>query len=155
MPPGVRVIKSSASSRESSSKPRPRSFYECRYEAAARIYTGNKASMVRQNNEEIAKYVDSVYPVPPSFVCPVGLKTCDLKIDVGKLNEEDLGKRYWLVRKLFSYFSGTDLFKRCGNKPSSGHAHIKSTPVSRACMLLIRHCLKRALLALFYRIMHC
>lgn len=155
MPPGVRVIKSSASSRESSGRLRPRSFYERRYEAAARIYTGNKANMVRQNNEEIAKYVDSVYPVPPSFVCPVGLKTCDLKIDVGELNQEDLGKHYWLVRKLFSYFSGTDLFKRCGNKPSSGHEHEKSTPVSQACTLLIRRCSQRALLALFYRIVYC
>ncbi|KAE9382650.1 hypothetical protein BT96DRAFT_952017 [Gymnopus androsaceus JB14] len=55
--------------------------------------------MVLQNNEQIAGYVDSVNPIPRSFVPPPKLKTRDLKVDTGELHEEDLGKRYWLVRQ--------------------------------------------------------
>ncbi|KAE9384881.1 hypothetical protein BT96DRAFT_1007615 [Gymnopus androsaceus JB14] len=78
---------------------KPRSFYERRYKAAARVYCGNKASIVRQNNHQIAKYVESVNPVPRNFIPPPKLKARDLIIDTGELHEEDLGKRYWLVRQ--------------------------------------------------------
>lgn len=76
---------------------RPRSFYEQRYKAAARVYTGDKASMVRQNNAQIAKYVEDVNPIPRDFTPPAKLKVRNLIIDVGELHEEELGKRYWLV----------------------------------------------------------
>lgn len=56
--------------------------------------------MVRQNNQQIAKYVDSVNPVPRDFRPPSKLRVKDLIIDTGELHEENLGKRYWLVRSL-------------------------------------------------------
>lgn len=86
---------------------RSRTFYERRYKAAARVYSGNKASMVRQNNAQIAQYAGSVNPVPRNFVPPAKLRVRDLIIDTGELHEEDLGKRYWLVRLILLCFTST------------------------------------------------
>lgn len=85
---------------------RSRSFYERRYKAAARVYTGDKASMVRQNNAQIAKYVEEINPIPRDFKPPAQHRICDLIIDVGELDQEDLGKRYWLVSSFRSLHSG-------------------------------------------------
>lgn len=84
---------------------RPRSFYEQRYKAAARVYTGDKVSMVRQNNAQIVKYVEDVNPIPRDFIPPAKLKVRDLIIDTGELHEEELGKRYWLVPSFHSLLS--------------------------------------------------
>ncbi|KAE9398932.1 hypothetical protein BT96DRAFT_994363 [Gymnopus androsaceus JB14] len=86
-----RKTPSTAQTRTPSTK--PCSFYEQRYKAAACIYTGNKASKVRQNNAQIVKYIESVNPIPRDFVPPAKLKVRDLIIDAGKLHEEGLGKR--------------------------------------------------------------
>lgn len=93
----LRVMPRSSTDKPAETRGRPRSFYERRYGAAARIYTGDKANMTRQNNEQIVEYIDLVYPIPRGFTPPAGLKARDLKVDVGELNIEDLGKRYWLV----------------------------------------------------------
>lgn len=82
---------------------KPLSFYERRYQAAARIYSGNKASMVRQNNEQIVKFVESINPIPHDFFPPSNLRSCDLIVDTGERSQEDLGKRYWLVSPLYLF----------------------------------------------------
>lgn len=76
---------------------RPQSFYEQRYKAAALVYSGDKASMVRQNNAQIVKYVEEINPIPRNFVPPVNFTIADLIIDNGEMQVRDLGKRYWLV----------------------------------------------------------
>jgi len=135
---------------------KPRSFYERRYKAAARVYSGNKASMVRQNNHQIAKYVESVNPVPRNFIPPPKLKARDLIIDTGELHEEDLGKRYWLVRT-FSAFALPALTAsdRSVKAPRLAPDRAKSTRIFRACTTLTSLCLPRAHWLHFCRIASC
>lgn len=113
---------------------KPRSFYEKRYKAAARVYSGNKASMVQQNNYQIGRYVDSVNPIPRDFVPPPKLEVQDLIIDTGELHEEDLGRRYWLVRS----FSALPLLaltvsERSVKAPQLVLDRVKSIQIFQAC----------------------
>lgn len=121
-----------------------RAFYERRYKAAARVYSGNKASMVRQNNNQIAQYVKSINPVPRDFVPPPKLQVRDLIIDTGELHEEDLGKRYWLVRSFpASPVPELTTSERSVKEPWLAPVRAESTPIFQVCMISTSLCFRR------------